>query len=68
MDINAQIDHGVATDLSTGVKLLFHRLAKDEHDAARMVIHRYLRETYAKAFEHIHTLNQRIVFLIEFWF
>ena len=57
MDVTETIDHGVATDLPTGVKLLFHRLSKEEQDPATVVIHRYLRETYAEAFEHIHPLN-----------
>ena len=54
MDVTDTIDHGVAAALPTGVKLLFHRLSKEEKDPATTVIHRYLRETYAVAFEHIH--------------
>ena len=57
MDVTDTIDHGVATALPTGVKLLFHRLSKEEKDPATTVIHRYLRETYAHAFEQIHALN-----------
>ena len=58
MDLDDTLEAGVATEMSTGAKLLLHRISKGEAYAAMKVITQYLKETYSEAFKHIHALNQ----------
>ena len=58
MDLDDTLEAGVATEMSTGAKLLLHRISKGEVYAAMKTITQYLKETYPEAFRDIHAINQ----------